>query len=162
MEYKVWVQVEEIDDEEGHFENIGDPDEFGCADTLEEAQKIAEGIFSQEQELDFWRKTAAELFGLASESDIEEHLSEKQQQRCAEALHGVVTKGLEDEPTPRPLPQTMPSSEDAYRERAREFFRGELDENDWDIDDEPQVSESNEGAYVVIWRWFPAEHEEES
>jgi hypothetical protein len=200
-------------------------------------------------ELHFWRKTAAELYGLASESTIEEHLSELQQRRCTAALNDEVAEGIEDEPTPvpthslpptetwytwrilatvegettrrllvpwsdphkhefafdfiyktpeeareglktmgaeddaeeegwilckktlipierlqgeptpRPLPQTMPSSEDIYRERAREFFRHELDENDWDIDDEPQVSESNDGAYVSIWRWFPAEDE---
>lgn len=62
----------------------------------------------------------------------------------------------------KPAPKNPPQEDDskiieAYRKRARAFFTHELDENDWDIDDEPEVSVGKEGAYVKLWRWFPAE-----
>lgn len=37
MKYKVWVQIEECDDETDHYENVSEPDELGCFDTEEEA-----------------------------------------------------------------------------------------------------------------------------
>ena len=42
-----------------------------------------------------------------------------------------------------------------YREQAKAFYHSELDKNDWDLDDSPEVSLSDKGAYVQFWRWFP-------
>ena len=44
--------------------------------------------------------------------------------------------------------------EESFRHAAAEYFRSNLDENDWDIDDSPRVSCVGEGAYVAFWRWF--------
>jgi len=38
MNYKLWLQIEEIDGAENHYENIGDPDWIAEYDTLQEAQ----------------------------------------------------------------------------------------------------------------------------
>ena len=43
---------------------------------------------------------------------------------------------------------------DQYRAAAK--ARG-LDENNFDFDDEPRVSESNDGAYVQVWMWINKE-----
>lgn len=42
---------------------------------------------------------------------------------------------------------------DYYREQSKEL---DLDENDFDMDDDPLVSGGDDGAYVAVWHWIPA------
>jgi len=42
---------------------------------------------------------------------------------------------------------------DYYRAQSKEL---DLDENDFDMDDDPLVSAGDEGAYVAVWHWIPA------
>jgi len=39
--YKVWIHVEEIDEEEDTYEDVGLPEELGVFSTLEEAEQFA-------------------------------------------------------------------------------------------------------------------------
>lgn len=45
---------------------------------------------------------------------------------------------------------------DYYRAQAGELI---LDENVFDTDDDPLVSSGDDGAYVAVWHWIPAEPE---
>lgn len=40
MEYKVWVQIEEIDEDEDHYQNISEPECLVHTDTLEKAESF--------------------------------------------------------------------------------------------------------------------------
>lgn len=42
--YKVWVQIEEINEEEGHYEDVGLPDSLAEYDTLEAAQAFVRSL----------------------------------------------------------------------------------------------------------------------
>lgn len=38
--YKVWVQVEEVDHEANHYENVTEPECLACFSTQEEAEEF--------------------------------------------------------------------------------------------------------------------------
>lgn len=44
--YKVWLSIEEIDEENDHFENVSEPMDCGEFDTLEEAFDRQNEIFN--------------------------------------------------------------------------------------------------------------------
>jgi len=44
-EYKVWISIEEIDEENDSWENIGEPDSLGTFDTLEQAQEYLSDVY---------------------------------------------------------------------------------------------------------------------
>ncbi len=39
--YKIWLRIEEVFEDRDHCENVGEPEELACYDSLEEA----EGVF---------------------------------------------------------------------------------------------------------------------
>ena len=43
--YKVWVSIEEVDEEEGTTENIGEPEELDEFDDLDTAQDAVANLF---------------------------------------------------------------------------------------------------------------------
>lgn len=47
MYYKVWIQIEQIDDDNDTYENVEEPLEIGVYDTLEEAIEIQTAIHKQ-------------------------------------------------------------------------------------------------------------------
>jgi len=46
MVYKVWVQIEEIDEEANHYENVTEPVDVGRYDNLEEAKAVMDKIIA--------------------------------------------------------------------------------------------------------------------
>lgn len=63
---------------------------------------------------------------------------------------------------------TMIASKGRRSEIDRQFIAAlpRFDDSDFDVDDEPVVSASEDGAYVMVWRWianedagFASEHE---
>ena len=42
--YKCWVTIEEIDEEEGTYEDVGEPEAIGEFDTLEEAEEFVAAL----------------------------------------------------------------------------------------------------------------------
>jgi len=42
--FKVWAEIEEIDEKTDYYEKVGEPIEMGYCDTLEEAEKIIRDI----------------------------------------------------------------------------------------------------------------------
>ena len=42
--YKVWVHVEEIDEDEGHYEDVGIPESIGEFETQEEATALQQQL----------------------------------------------------------------------------------------------------------------------
>lgn len=45
-EYKVWISIEEIDEENDVWKNIGEPDSLGTFDNLEEAQDFLSDVYN--------------------------------------------------------------------------------------------------------------------
>ena len=39
VRYKIWAQIERVDDDDDTYENVDEEQEIGCFDTLEEAQE---------------------------------------------------------------------------------------------------------------------------
>ena len=62
-------------------------------------------------------------------------------------MERLITAGMED------------PEYDYYREASKKL---ELDENVFDYDDDPLVSGGDEGAYVAVWHWIPAQNLDES
>ena len=46
MIYKIWMEIEEIDDDKGHYESLDCPVSLRAFDTLEEAVKFQEEMSS--------------------------------------------------------------------------------------------------------------------
>ena len=44
MKYKVWIQIEEIDEEKDHYENITEPECIAEFDSLKDAEEYADKI----------------------------------------------------------------------------------------------------------------------
>jgi hypothetical protein len=47
MKYKVWIEVEEIEEERDHYQTLPFPEELGCFDTEEEAWELLRQIASE-------------------------------------------------------------------------------------------------------------------
>ncbi len=54
---------------------------------------------------------------------------------------------------------TMLASKAQRSEADKQFIAAlpQLDDSDFDVDDEPVVSVSEEGAYIMVWRWVANE-----
>jgi len=50
MRYKVWVSIEEINEETDHYEDLAGPDPLGAFGTLEEAAAFVRGLPGWEPE----------------------------------------------------------------------------------------------------------------
>lgn len=48
MIYKVWVQIEEIDETQDHYENISEPVDIKRFDTQAEAEAFVKGLETHE------------------------------------------------------------------------------------------------------------------
>ena len=57
---KIWIQVEEVDDENDHFHNTGDPFYGGEFDTAQKAFSHAATLESTPVEEDEWKKVTHE------------------------------------------------------------------------------------------------------
>ena len=49
MQYKLWLEIEEIDEGADHYEDVGVPESLGEFDTEEEARGVMDEIIK------FWR-----------------------------------------------------------------------------------------------------------
>lgn len=43
-QYKVWIHIEEIDEDQDEYNEVNLPEEIGCFDTLQEAEDFAAAI----------------------------------------------------------------------------------------------------------------------
>lgn len=89
---------------------------------------------------------AIEALGVEYEPDRDEWIEilNKQETNIPEPNQPETTS----QPDPR---------EEKFREVARDFFKHNMDANEWDIDNEPKVSLGDDGAYVQMWCWFSNE-----
>ena len=44
MKYKIWVHIEEIDEEQDHYEDVTTPEELDSFDTLKDAQDFISSL----------------------------------------------------------------------------------------------------------------------
>ena len=46
MKYKIWLHIEEIDEKNDHYEDMGEPEELACFDNLAEAEVYIDEILN--------------------------------------------------------------------------------------------------------------------
>ena len=62
--YKVWLQVEMIDEDDGVFENVGEPTSLGAFKSLKKAEKLFNKIESEyyDSALETYRETYRDAY----------------------------------------------------------------------------------------------------
>lgn len=50
-EFKVWISIEEIDEEHDVWENIGEPESLATFDTLEEAEAFLNDVYDKHYDI---------------------------------------------------------------------------------------------------------------
>ncbi len=96
MTYKVWIQVEQVDEEQDHYEDIGEPYEAGCFKTETQARKFIEAELTAAREVNTGLRSACRtamrlLRNLGSTTLM---ATMQKLQSCREVLDDALKQGI--------------------------------------------------------------------